>query len=368
VAVRSNELIFFFGAGASKPFGIPTMRELTEIIKTNLDGNNLHEYNSIYNKFQKNGKNEIDIEGILSIIQFLSEGENENINDVINYLLFTRNHSQDISSQHNKSELDNLKLNIVKLIRQYCTRASNLEYVFKVYQNFFETITEVLSGGTYDTKLPIRYDDNWTIFTTNYDIIIESLWKEYLDNKIYFGFEGGRFQPDYFLYTSSSEIFKKKELIHNMIRLVKLHGSVSWLIKKTTGEVIEKEFNLNEANGLGKGSLYVNEIMMYPLLEKNLYQSPYIQMFYYLDQEWNSKRVCIVIGYSFRDSIIKNVFSSQLRKNKDKKIILVDPNAKEIIHNTLNEFTDQIVPIEREFGSLDYEGVNNEIKEKLSTI
>jgi hypothetical protein len=146
-----------------------------------------------------------------------------------------------------------------------------------------------------------------------------------------------------------------------------LHGSVSWLIKRDSGDVIEKEFNLDEAK-FGKGSLYVDEVMMYPLLEKNLYQSPYIQMFYCLDQEWQSKNVCISIGYSFRDSIIRNIFSSHLKRNKNKKIILIDPYAKNIRDDKFNGLDEQIIPIEREFGNSDYINVNKEIKEQLSRI
>jgi hypothetical protein len=36
MSVSTNDISFFFGAGASKPFGIPTMTEMTEDFKEEL--------------------------------------------------------------------------------------------------------------------------------------------------------------------------------------------------------------------------------------------------------------------------------------------------------------------------------------------
>lgn len=358
---NANELIFFLGAGASKPFGIPTMRELTEKIKTDLSGDELNIYNNIFENFKKDNKIEIDIEGILSVIQYLLDDKNSNSSDILNFYFSKDKDFNGNNNQYDLTGLLNLKQELFGLIRRYCTRPYDSELVYDVYSNFFNKISENI-GGSYNVDSSIKYDDSWTIFTTNYDIILETLWKEYTTKKLFAGFMYDKFSPDYYLYTSDSEVYRKN-LDHRIIRLVKLHGSVSWLIKKDTDDVIEKEFNLDEAKRFGKGSLYVDEVMMYPLLEKNLYQSPYIQMFYNLDQEWKSKRVCIAIGYSFRDSIIRNILSSHLKKNKNKKIILIDPNSKDIVNNKFNGLNDQIIPIERGFGNSDYRDVNEVIKE-----
>jgi hypothetical protein len=143
-----------------------------------------------------------------------------------------------------------------------------------------------------------------------------------------------------------------------------LHGSASWLIKGSN-EIVEKEFNLDEAKLFGRGSLYHDEVMIYPLLEKNLYQSPYVQMFYSLDREWENKRICIAIGYSFRDNVIKNIFTTYLKKDRNKRIILVDPKAKEITNYAFNDLAEQIIPIEKNFGNNDFHDVNSKIKETL---
>jgi hypothetical protein len=56
------------------------------------------------------------------------------------------------------------------------------------------------------------------------------------------------------------------------MRLVKLHGSISWLRRIKDGQVIETEYNLDASETIGKSSLYEDEIMMYPLLENHLYR------------------------------------------------------------------------------------------------
>jgi hypothetical protein len=62
------------------------------------------------------------------------------------------------------------------------------------------------------------------------------------------------------------------------MRLVKLHGSISWLRRIKDGQVIETEYNLDASETIGKGSLYEDEIMMYPLLE-NQDTYPHIEGF-----------------------------------------------------------------------------------------
>jgi hypothetical protein len=89
-------------------------------------------------------------------------------------------------------------------------------------------------------------------------------------------------------------------------------------------------------------------------------------MFYCLNKEWQTKRVCIIIGYSFGDDIITNIFSTFLNKNKQKKIILVHPHAGDIISSIFDkELHDNFVPIEKKFGQANYREVNDEIKQTL---
>ena len=61
-------------------------------------------------------------------------------------------------------------------------------------------------------------------------------------------------------------------------------------------------------------------------------------MFYCLGKEWEDKDVFIVIGYSFRDDIIKNIFINGLKKCNKKRIILVHPGAETIRDNMFKDY------------------------------
>jgi hypothetical protein len=82
------------------------------------------------------------------------------------------------------------------------------------------------------------------------------------------------------------------------LRLVKLHGSIYWL-KRDDGKVEEKEFDYDQWPAISTDSSYRGEVIAYPLSQKQLYVDPYIQMFFWLNNQLQSKQVWIVIGYSF---------------------------------------------------------------------
>jgi hypothetical protein len=212
VVRNADEIIFFLGAGASKPFGILTMKELTQIIKTDLTGDVLFLYENILDNLLKDGNKEIDIECILSIIQYILYNKNNNVSDVLNFYLFKNKQSNHLRNEYNIFGLTELEQKLFNSIRRYCTRASNVDHVYDVYSNFFNIITGDL-GGSYYTDSVIKCDDSWTIFTTNYDIILESLWKEYNDKRLFAGFICEKFSPDLYLYTSNSDVYRKTWII-----------------------------------------------------------------------------------------------------------------------------------------------------------
>lgn len=212
---------------------------------------------------------------------------------------------------------------------------NNLSKVFQIYTDFFNTLGEGFTP-TLEQK-PLRYDRTWTIFTTNYDQCLEILLREKYEIDVFTGFKNGgkKFSPDYFLYYDEGELLNRTTR-NIIIRIVKLHGSINWLKNRETNKVEEKEFHLSASKKIR--GFYDDEVIMYPLIEKELYLDPYIQMFYCLNKELETKRVCLTIGYSFRDPIIRKIFIKIFLQDSNKKVILVDPNAKEIIHSYFDNF------------------------------
>jgi hypothetical protein len=76
----------------------------------------------------------------------------------------------------------------------------------------------------------VLHSNSWTIFTTNYDLILETFWRGIKEKNLSTGFTNGFLDPKLFLYSSKYGRLKRNE--HPVMRLVKLHGSVSWLLNK----------------------------------------------------------------------------------------------------------------------------------------
>ena len=71
--VDGNNIGFFFGAGASIEFGIPTMRAMTMDFYNLINSNNTiltKLFNNVYNSMEEiYGKDKIDIESIMSVLR-----------------------------------------------------------------------------------------------------------------------------------------------------------------------------------------------------------------------------------------------------------------------------------------------------------
>jgi hypothetical protein len=149
------------------------------------------------------------------------------------------------------------------------------------------------------------------------------------------------------------------------MRIIKLHGSINW-IKDKDGHLIQKGFSESyQSMERSNESGYIrDEIMIYPLSQKQLYLSPFIQFFNYLEKELRSNKIWIVIGYSFRDIFIRNMFEKSI--DTVKKIILVTPHSGEVKRLFNIQTQDKIIEITKRFGNKeDYEKVNEGITQKL---
>jgi SIR2-like domain len=154
------------------------------------------------------------------------------------------------------------------------------------------------------------------------------------------------------------------------MQLVKLHGSVNW-VKTKNLEIKEDHYHLSVEDIIPmSGSRDIEgDIVIYPLSQKQLYFTPYIQLFAILNAELTKRDLWLIIGYSFRDIIIRSMFERSLSENKKRTIILVHPHATDEIKPLFqNKFQGQIKCMDLYFARDNYEIVNEEIKEELSKL
>jgi len=145
------------------------------------------------------------------------------------------------------------------------------------------------------------------------------------------------------------------------MKLVKLHGSVSWMIEPD-GTVTEEE-SIPARSLVGRR--YVGPMMIYPIQQKELYVDPYISMFAQLNTELASKTNWLVIGYSFNDPVITEIFVRNSEPRK--KILLVHPEADRILSAKLYGLKSQNVEaLKYRLGIGDgYININQSLAERL---
>jgi hypothetical protein len=119
---------------------------------------------------------------------------------------------------------------------------------------------------------------------------------------------------------------------------------------------------------LGKAQKNEKDMVIYPLTQKQLYVEPYIQMFCNLNKDLENKRIWIVIGYSFRDPVIRNIFITNFDKSSNKRTLLVIPNADDVISKRFSNYRHRIIPINQMFGGDDYHAINQMIANQINVI
>ena len=361
----SGDVVFFFGAGASAPFGIPTMEQFVVDFEEFLIGEADKKERELYSDVKKTLETKIhrsvDLEAIFTVIDGVINYDNpENLG--MPALYFAIEQRKHFPTAEQVETCKRLKLKFQDFINDKCDIPDTFSKIEKVYRDFFNRIA--LELGNFDCYNKIYFfNSNWNIFTTNYDVCLEYFWRENVEINLDTNFMYDKrrnkciMQPNSILATPSG-----------VIKLFKLHGSLNWLIDKKTGNVIE----VTEKGNSLMGRSYTGELMLFPIAEKELYLEPHVSMLVRLNRELKNKPLWVVVGYSFNDPVIQEIF----RKNwsPDKRLILIHPNANEIFNRNLRGI--EGVSIEKYFGLTepepipagkkeDYRKVNHQIIHKL---
>jgi hypothetical protein len=175
---------FFFGAGASIEFGIPSMKEMTSSFATKIRENDslLKErevYEEIYNSLAKiYGRDGVDLEAIMSVIVSLQESDHirDNIGDLGLFALAKKDLLDFSNFKYDIAILDRLEKEYRKHVRsKVIIPSEKFDLIEKVYTDFFRQICNISTcnnASAPDTDLTKYRNDKWTFFTTNYDNII----------------------------------------------------------------------------------------------------------------------------------------------------------------------------------------------------
>lgn len=226
-----------------------------------------------------------------------------------------------------------LKDKFQNFVRKKCQiPEESFDKIYTVYKDFFNTIFQATSSSssmTHKFNKDHMYCPSWSIFTTNYDLCLEYYFIQRANIRLNTGFTSDETRRRMIL---DSQLFYEDSVNVGRPKLIKLHGSISWLIEDD-GMITE---NYTAPIQTYLGQRYVGEMMIYPVQQKELYVEPYISMLIQLNRELRQKSTWIIIGYSFNDPVIQEIFLKN--SNKNKHIIFVHPEAHDIQKNKLKNF------------------------------
>jgi hypothetical protein len=271
--------------------------------------------------------------------------------------------------------LDSLEAKFKEYIRNHVVikDSQKIDLSRRVYLDFFRRLcihTNCENPNSPDSE-PNKYTySKWTFFTTNYDNCIEDFWvrsRGYSHLSLGFDQKNGKkiMNADRFVRRNTEESGLRSEM-----QLVKLHGSVNW-IKYKNGYIEEHEYHTAlDDIGCRSGSNDIQEnTLIYPLNQKQLYFVPFLQFFRILNAELTKRNLWIIIGYSFRDIVIRTMFEMSLAENSKCKLLLVHPHATKQIKPLFRpRIRDQITCLDTYFAGRNYISVNMKIVKTLLTL
>ena len=155
-----------------------------------------------------------------------------------------------------------------------------------------------------------KTDADLKIITTNYDLLLDKALGSDLND----GFVSE--------YGSTIKIWRNRWENHSSRpTLVQLHGAINWLNDMP---------NNRKNRGIKKFPSIPPEPMMLPLTlkDKDYSRDPYRGMLAKFEQIIADVDLCVVIGYTFRDSKILDAVRERLRSNLH--VLLLGPDAKDV--------------------------------------
>lgn len=348
MSLYTADIVFFFGAGASAPFGIPTMKQFVvdfeKFLNENGSDSEITTYSYIKETLEKRLERQVDLEGIFTVIDGIANYRPERLGLLSLYL--TSAHS--IPNIADRAICRSLEQKFQSFVREKCLIPSeSFDKISKVYRDFFNRLWKESSSqnGTFNSQGNYRYCTTWTMFTTNYDTCLEHYWRQVARVNLNTGFSVHEARRTWFL---TPHKFSEEGL-----RLLKLHGSVSWQIEPD-GTVTEEQTIMGRSL---VGREFVGEMMIYPIQQKELYVEPYISMLKELNQQLKRKSIWIIIGYSFNDPVIQEIFV----KNSDesKRIVLLHPEAQKVKKQKLmNIRCEKMSLLNKKFGEDNFKSID----------
>ena len=317
--VPKKRVLLFLGAGASAPFGFPTTRQFLAGLKDTLGNttlgillSNLLEVPQIQ-----------DVEQLLELLKAVEVFKKHPIRDFVKKFhmsIHLPNISNNLSDQMKLMEQleDKIKSDI---FRQYEFSPSSVKDIDAAYGSLIKLISQVTT------------DNELSIFTTNYDRVIE----EFCEGNDYLYEDGFKLNPQNNEFEWNSTGFDKSSKKDFCIKLYKLHGSLNW--RRRYDLQVVKVSPEERTRGTKR---YRENLLIYPAekltneVERILdpEKEPFGEIHIRFRKMFKKSDIAIFIGFNFRDEYVNEIIGTE---REGKTIIIISPHAYRIRYPCLIE-------------------------------
>lgn len=292
---KDSPICFFLGAGSSVPAGIPTTVEFADEYASELQQRkeflaSFGAVRALLENWVQEGaptRGPIDIELLLDCLTQAS-----NAKESPTSAIFDLKAEPALSDPELPLLLDDLR----QFVRRRCSVDARQTSYWKSLLGVIQTY-----GKTH-------------IFSTNYDLVMETFLRSH----------GYRFS-DGFDEGWNPSLFDAQAV---QVALYKVHGSVNWY-RAASGDYFRLPIRNPPPDIRSYSGDAAESLMLYPA-QKFAYAGPFLDMMALLRERLTNSFAVIVIGYSFRDPPIAQLFSEALSNNPSLVVILVDPHAREV--------------------------------------
>lgn len=339
--------LVFFGAGASKPFGIPTMQEMVSKFEKEikLENTELYDFyleikNTLAEEYEES---RVDIESILSVINGISTNTSPVQLGPFAFYYMSKNNVIDEFTTKDRELAKKLEEKLHNCIRDACNVKKRGFDLKDIYEKSYLPLFKYMVSPHNDAVCM-----DWKAYTTNYDNIFEWFC------------DAHRPPEDHFEQIGESNRYSfEKNPLRDEVTLSKLHGSLDWTREAESGSIIR--INPDSYNPVPTEG----DVMLFPIQQKDLYLHPWFTLFQDLKAGLEDKKIWYVVGYAFNDEFIRNTFQESLANDNSKRLTVIDPNANEIRDKFSEDVREQIYVLPISFGDKYFE---TQLKDHVSGI
>jgi len=320
-AILDSSVVLFLGAGASYPLGKALMQPFVAKLQGTIKEGGTNDLLNILIRLRSP-----DLEAILGELDTLIG---------LDYANSISCHDPRAGvSGFSISNAVNLRSTIEhEVIREY--RTVPPETTVKLFEPLFDLVFSHVEPGA--KCLPV--------FTTNYDPAIETFCaRKYREYQITDGFHYDEAMREHYWEENVFDSFRLIESKRNIV-LFKLHGAVDWLFVKSANKIRRAPAMYDKMDS----DEYQN-VLIYPATRKIAVDEPYFTAYDYYQKCCERAKLCLSIGYSFRDYDALTRLRGAMAGNPELRLALLSPNAQAVLER-LPIAQDRRLPLSFNFGN-----------------